>query len=62
MKEFLRDYKAWWRSCVINLAIGCIWYGLEFTQFGTLQWNRICDNCVYIIYFVLVAWLLHKSK
>lgn len=62
MKYFFTDYNCWFMSFLYNLAIGCIWYGLEFIQFGTLQWYRICDNCIFFIYYILIAWLIHKNN
>lgn len=54
------DFKALSQSVVINLAITAIWYFLEYKQFGQLQWNRKCDNIVWIIYVFVIWWALHK--
>lgn len=62
MRDFLRDYNSWCTSAIYSLAIGCIWYGLEYVQFSKLQWDRKCDNCVYLIYYILIAWLVHKNN
>ena len=43
------------------MAVAALWYGLEFEQFGTLQWNRNCDNVVGAAYFFIIWWLFHKN-
>lgn len=59
---FLLDYKAGFQALIINLAVAAVWYGLEFQQFGTLQWNRYCDNVVSTIYFFIIWWFAHKNN
>lgn len=49
------------KAVILNLAIYSIWYYLEYKQFGTLQWNRKCDDVVSVIYFLL-TWYLFAKK
>ncbi|MBQ8662492.1 MAG: hypothetical protein IJ471_01405 [Eubacterium sp.] len=39
-------------AVLVTLAIIAVWYGLEYQQFGELQWNRRCDEVVAILYFI----------
>ena len=48
----LTDYKAVAKAFVHLLAISAIWYILEFMEFGTLQWDRACDNIIGFIFFL----------
>lgn len=50
------------KAVILNLAIYSIWYYLEYKQFGTLQWNRKCDDVVSVIYFLLTWYLFAKSE
>lgn len=59
---FLLDYKAGFQALIINLAVAAVWYALEFQQFGTLQWNRSCDNVVGMIYFFIIWWFAHVNN
>lgn len=49
-------------SIIINLAITAIWHELEYLQFNELQFNRNCDNVVFLIYFYVIWYLIYKSK
>lgn len=49
------------KACVVNLAISAVWYGLEWIQFGELQWDRECDNVVSLLY-LLVLWYLFANQ
>lgn len=60
--KFLLDYKAGFQALIINLAVAAVWYTLEFQQFGTLQWDRSCDNIVGAIYFFIIWWFVHKNN
>lgn len=60
MWKFLTDTKAFWRSYVTLLAISAIWYGLEFIEFGTLCWDRKCDNIVGLLFFIVLWCTNHK--
>ena len=60
MWKFLTDTKAFWRSYVTLLAISAIWYGLEFIEFGTLCWDRKCDNIVGLLFFIVLWYTNHK--
>lgn len=59
---FLLDYKAGFQALVIILAVAAVWYALEFHQFGTLQWNRNCDNVVSTIYLFIIWWFAHRNN
>lgn len=50
------------KAVVLNLAICAVWYYLECKQFGTLQWDRKCDDVVGILYFLLTWYLLAKKS
>lgn len=49
------------KAVVLDLAIYAVWYYLEYKQFGTLQWDRKCDDVVGILYFLLTWYLLAKK-
>ena len=57
MKQYI---KSWWKALVVTLAITAIWYAAEFEQFGTLQWDRWCDNVVGVIYFFVLWWAFNE--
>ena len=42
------------------LAISALWYGLEFMEYGTLQWDRQCDNVIGIVFLVVLWYAYHK--
>lgn len=44
--------KGFMHAAVISIVIYIIWTFLEFWQFGEIQGDRICDNVVYVIYFM----------
>lgn len=50
------------KSVGLNLAVLAIWYILEYQQFKELQWNRKCDDVVWVIYIVVVAILFYKRR
>ena len=60
MWRFLTDTKAFWESYVTLLAISAIWYGLEFIEFGTLCWDRKCDNIIGLLFFIVLWYTNHK--
>ena len=62
MWKFLTDTKAFWKSYVTLLAISAIWYGLEFIEFGTLCWDRKCDNVVGLLFFIALWYVNHKAN
>lgn len=39
-----------------SAIIYLIWIALEFTQYKELQSDRLCDNVVFAIYFLLLWW------
>lgn len=48
-------------ATLITLAITAVWYGLEYQQFGELQWDRLCDEVVSGLYF-LALWIGFSTK
>ena len=42
---------AFLKALIVSMAISAVWYGYEWKQFKELQWNRQCDNIVWILYF-----------
>ena len=46
--------RAAWRAFVTTLAITAIWYILEFSEFGTLMWDRTCDDVIIGIFFIVL--------
>ena len=54
------DWKALWKATIHMLAISALWYGLEFMQYGTLQWDRQCDNVIGIIFLVMLWYVYHQ--
>lgn len=57
----VRILRALLKSCVVSLAVLAIWYALEWQQFGELQWNRVCDEAVFWLYFVVLLYLFLKG-
>jgi hypothetical protein len=49
------NYKGIALALLISTAITFVWYGLEWIEFGELQWNRGCDNIVYFLYTIALA-------
>lgn len=45
------------KALIVSLAVSAVWYGLEWLEFKELQWNRECDNVVWVIYFIILWWL-----
>ena len=62
MWKFLTDTKAFWKSYVTLLAISAIWYGLEFIEFGTLCWDRKCDNVIGSLFFIALWYANHQNN
>lgn len=62
MWKFLTDTKAFWKSYVTLLAISAIWYGLEFIEFGTLCWDRKCDNIIGLLFFIALWYANHRAN
>lgn len=58
----LTDYKAVAKAFVHLLAIFAIWYILEFMEFGTLQWNRTCDEIIGLIFFFILWKAYHTHN
>lgn len=54
------DWRALWKATIHVLAISALWYGLEFMQYGTLQWDRQCDNVIGIIFLVVLWYAYHQ--
>ena len=49
------------KSLIVSTAICAIWYGLEWIQYRQLQWDRECDNVVWVLY-LLVLWYLFAHQ
>lgn len=43
-------------AIAISYSIAMIWEFIECLQFGEIQHGRICDDIVYILYFI-VLWI-----
>ena len=54
------DWRALWKATIHMLAISALWYSLEFMQYGTLQWDRQCDNVIGIIFLVVLWYAYHQ--
>lgn len=50
------------KATIVSLAISCIWYGFEWIQFHELQWDRKCDNVVFVLYFIVLWYLFSNQK
>lgn len=57
-----RDIIALWKAITVNLAVTAIWYAAEYEQFGTLQWDRQCDNIVGMLYIFILWWMFRKIE
>lgn len=54
------DWRALWKATIHVLAISALWHGLEFMQYGTLQWDRQCDNVIGIVFLVVLWYAYHR--
>lgn len=50
------------KALLVSYAILAIWYALEFSQFGELQWDRKCDGIVWWLYFFVMWYLFAHQK
>ena len=50
------------KALTVNLAISAIWYGLEWKQYKELQWDRNCDNTVWLLYLLVLWYLFARLK
>lgn len=50
------------KALMVNMAISIIWYELEWAQYKELQWNRVCDNVVWVLYLLVLWWLFAKQN
>jgi hypothetical protein len=48
-------YKGTMLALLISMAIASVWYGLEWLEFGELQWDRECDSIVSLLYMLALA-------
>ena len=55
---FRKLIKIYFRSMLISLSILSLWMICEYQQFGELQFNRQCDDMVFILYHSVITWLL----
>lgn len=60
--NFLFDFTSLIKSLIVNLAIFAIWYACEFQQFGTLQFDRQCDEVISFIYILVIWYFIHKLE
>lgn len=49
------------KAFVVSIIIAVVWYVIEWRQYGKLQWDRKCDDVVWIIY-LLVLWYLFAHQ
>ena len=52
---------AFFKACVVSLAISSVWFVLEYAQFGELQGDRECDNIVFVLY-LMALWYAFSRK
>ena len=52
--------KSFVQALITNLAVCCIWYVVEYQEYGQLYF-RECDNLVWLIY-LCVLWYLFYTK
>ena len=45
------------KAFITNLAVLATWYGMEWVQYGELQWDRKCDSAVWWVYFIILCYL-----
>lgn len=50
------------KELTVNMAISAVWYGLEWMQYKELQWCRVCDNVVWLLYLMILWWLLSHQN
>lgn len=49
------------KALIVSLAILAVWYMREWIEFGELQWDRECDNVVFVLYF-FALWYAFSKK
>lgn len=54
--------KAFLKALIINYAIAAVWYAEEYRQFGELQWDRNCDNLVWILYLIALTYAFIRKE
>ena len=54
--------KAFMKALIVNYAIAAVWFVEEYHQFGELQWNRECDNLVWILYLLILTYAFMKQE
>lgn len=50
------------KALITNLAVAAIWYVLEYKEFGEFQWNRQCDNTIWMVYFIILLYLFSTQR
>lgn len=53
-------FKSFVQALTTNLSVCCIWYAVEYQEYGQLYF-RECDNIVWIIY-LCILWYLFYTK
>ena len=59
MKKLIKS--AGW-SVLVSFAILAVWYGFEWIQFGELQFDRDCDNAVFLLYLIALTVAFYKKE
>lgn len=49
------------KALIVSMAISAVWYAMEWMQYRELQWDRQCDNVVWVLY-LLVLWRLFAHQ
>lgn len=49
------------KALIVSLAILAVWFMREWIEFGELQWDRECDNVVFVLYF-FALWYAFSKK
>ena len=53
-------FKTFIWALTTNLAVCCIWYTVEYQEYGQLYFRK-CDNLVWLIY-LCILWYLFYTK
>lgn len=50
------------KALIVNMSISAVWYVIEYEQYQKLEWDRMCDNVVWVLYLLVLWWLFaHQS-
>lgn len=50
------------KACVVSFAISAVWYAFEWIQFKELQWDRQCDNVVFVLYLIALWYAFSQAR